>query len=104
MRWNPIAATAWAGLLSGLGYVAGAAGYLAAPTLIAVVAARPAWSAVADTAWPREPERRLVLLGFLLPLAVADRRRGRGPRGDRVAVVDRQHDAVSGRAVVVRRR
>ena len=29
------AATAWAGLLSGLGYVAGAAGYLAAPTLIA---------------------------------------------------------------------
>jgi hypothetical protein len=61
-------ATAWVGLLSGLGYVAGAAGYLAAPTLIAVLAARPAWSAVADTAWPREPERRLVLLGFLLPL------------------------------------
>src|ERR1700731_4666924 len=35
------AATAWAGLLSGLGYVAGAAGYLAAPTLVAVAVARP---------------------------------------------------------------
>jgi hypothetical protein len=62
------AATAWAGLLSGLGYVVGAAGYLAGPTLIAVMAARPSWSAVADTAWPRTPERRLVLLAFLLPL------------------------------------
>ncbi len=68
------AATAWAGLFSGLGYVAGAAGYLAAPTLIALAAAwptsRPLWSAVADTAWPREPERRLVLLAFLLPLVL----------------------------------
>jgi 4-amino-4-deoxy-L-arabinose transferase-like glycosyltransferase len=62
------AATAWAGLLSGLGYVAGAAGYLAAPTLIAVVAARPTLGAIADTAWPRAPDRRLVLLAFLLPL------------------------------------
>ncbi len=68
------AATAWAGLLSGFGYVAGAAGYLVIPTLIALVAAwptsRPIGSAVADTAWPREPERRLVLLAFLLPLVL----------------------------------
>jgi len=63
-------ATAGTALLSGLGYVAGAAGYLAVPTLIAVAAARPTWSAVADTAWPREPERRLVLLAFLLPLVL----------------------------------
>jgi 4-amino-4-deoxy-L-arabinose transferase-like glycosyltransferase len=63
-------ATAWLGLLSGLGYVAGAAGYLAAPTLVAMAAARPTWSAIADTAWPREPDRRLVLLAFLLPLAL----------------------------------
>jgi hypothetical protein len=61
-------ATAWLGLLSGLGYVAGAAGYLAAPTLVAMAAARPTWSAVADTVWPREPQRRLILLAFLLPL------------------------------------
>jgi 4-amino-4-deoxy-L-arabinose transferase-like glycosyltransferase len=62
------AATAGAGLLSGLGYVAGAAGYLAAPILIAVAAARPTWSAVGDTIWPSEPARRLVLLAFLIPL------------------------------------
>jgi hypothetical protein len=62
------ASTAWAGLMSGLGYVAGAAGYLAAPVLIALAAARPTLSAVADTAWPPEPERRLVLLAFLIPL------------------------------------
>jgi hypothetical protein len=64
------AATAWGGLLSGLGYVAGAAGYLVAPALIAVAAARPRWSAVADTVWPREADRRLVLLAFLLPLVL----------------------------------
>ncbi len=63
-------ASAWAGLLSGLGYVAGAAGYVAAPTLVAVAAARPSWSAVADTVWPREADRRLVLLAFLMPLVL----------------------------------
>jgi hypothetical protein len=64
------AATAWTGLLSGLGYVAGAAGYLAAPALIAAAAARPTWSAIGDTVWPREPDRRLVLLAFLIPLVL----------------------------------
>ena len=57
-----------AGLLSGLGYVAGAAGYLAAPILIAAAAARPTWSAIGDTVWPPQPDRRLVLLSFLIPL------------------------------------
>jgi 4-amino-4-deoxy-L-arabinose transferase-like glycosyltransferase len=61
-------ATVWLGLLSGLGYVAGAAGYLAVPIVIVLAAARPTFGAVADTAWPREPERRLVLLAFLIPL------------------------------------
>jgi hypothetical protein len=64
------AATAWAGLVSGLGYVAGAAGYLAAPILLAVAAARPTWRAITDTVWPPEPERRLVVLAFLIPLVL----------------------------------
>jgi 4-amino-4-deoxy-L-arabinose transferase-like glycosyltransferase len=64
------AATAWAGLLSGLGYVAGAAGYAAAPILVAFAAARPNWSAAADTVWPPQPDRRLVLLAFLIPLVL----------------------------------
>jgi hypothetical protein len=64
------AATAWDGLLSGLGYVAGSVGYVAAPLLIAMLAARPTWSAIADTIWPREPQRRLVLLALILPLVL----------------------------------
>jgi hypothetical protein len=64
------AATAWAGLISGLGYVAGAAAYVAVPVLIVLAAARPNWSALADTAWPPEPRRRLVVLAFLIPLVL----------------------------------
>ena len=62
------AATAWAALRSGLGYVLGAGGYLAVPALVAAVAARPRWSAIADTVWPRQAERRLVVMAFGLPL------------------------------------
>jgi hypothetical protein len=60
----------WGALTSGLGYVAGAAGYLAAPALIAIAAARPTRSAIADTIWPREPSRRLVLIAFVTPIVV----------------------------------
>jgi Dolichyl-phosphate-mannose-protein mannosyltransferase len=62
------AATAWAGLQSGLGYVLGAAGYLAMPALVAAAAARPSFSAIADTVWPLQAQRRLVIMAFGLPL------------------------------------
>ncbi len=61
-------ATTWTALLSGLGYVFGAVGYLAVPTLLAVAAARPSFSAVKDTLWPQQAERRLVVLAFVLPM------------------------------------
>ncbi len=57
-------------LLSGVGYLAGAAGYLAVPILIAVLAARPLRRAVVDTVWPPTPERRLVAYAFWLPLVL----------------------------------
>jgi hypothetical protein len=57
-------------LVSGLGYVAGAAGYLAVPTLIAVAAARPGLAAVRDTIEPRDARRRLALNAFVLPLVL----------------------------------
>jgi 4-amino-4-deoxy-L-arabinose transferase-like glycosyltransferase len=62
------AATAWDALMSGLGYVGGAAGYVALPTLIAAIATRPSLRAIADTLWPAAPPRRQVVVAFLLPL------------------------------------
>src|SRR5436309_12365223 len=44
--------------LSGVGFLLGVAGYVAAPVLIALAVARPRVAAVADTIWPRTPERR----------------------------------------------
>jgi Dolichyl-phosphate-mannose-protein mannosyltransferase len=55
---------------SGLGYLEGAAGYVAVPVLLAAIAARPKPHAVYDTLWPGTPERRLVALAFALPLVL----------------------------------
>jgi hypothetical protein len=54
--------------LSGLGFVLGEAGYIAAPVIIALAAARPGLAALRDTVWPGEPPRRLVLIAFAAPL------------------------------------
>jgi Dolichyl-phosphate-mannose-protein mannosyltransferase len=55
-------------LLSGIAYVASAAGYVAVPVLIAAAATRPSGVAVADTLWPVDPPRRTVVVAFVLPL------------------------------------
>src|SRR5262245_58599963 len=55
---------------SGLAYVAGAAGYVALPVLLAALAARPGLAALRDMAWPAAPDRRLVVLCFVLPLVL----------------------------------
>jgi 4-amino-4-deoxy-L-arabinose transferase-like glycosyltransferase len=58
-------------LRSGLGYVAGAAGYVAVPVGLAALAAWPLSRAgLRDTVWPAAPERRLVVLAFALPLVL----------------------------------
>jgi hypothetical protein len=62
------AADLWDALMSGVDYVTGAAAYLAIPTVVALVAARPSLGAVLDTIRPREPARRLALNAFVLPL------------------------------------
>ena len=64
------AATLWDGLVSGLGYVAGALAYVAIPTVIAVIAARPGRSALADTVAPQDPDRRLILIAFIVPIVL----------------------------------
>jgi hypothetical protein len=61
-------ATVAEALLSGIAYVASAAGYVAVPVLIAAAAPRPSGVAVADILWPADPPRRTVVVAFALPL------------------------------------
>jgi hypothetical protein len=60
--------TWWSAIGSCFSYVVGAFAYLVVPTLIVVVLARPSGAAVRDTLWPSDPDRRMVLLAFILPL------------------------------------
>jgi 4-amino-4-deoxy-L-arabinose transferase-like glycosyltransferase len=61
-------ATIESAALAGLGFLLGVAAYIAAPVLLAALAARPSLAALADTLWPRTPHRRLVLIAFISPL------------------------------------
>lgn len=60
-------ATLLAAARSGVAYVAGAAAY-ATPLLVAFALMKPSRAVLADTAWPAAPERRMVVLAFVLPL------------------------------------
>src|SRR3954462_7171292 len=53
---------------SGPSFLAGVAGYAAAPLVIWAVIARPKPAALTDTVWPADDARRLVLLSFIVPL------------------------------------
>jgi 4-amino-4-deoxy-L-arabinose transferase-like glycosyltransferase len=63
-------ATQLSALKSGFDYLLGAAAYVAAPAALALAAARPGLPAVADTVWPSEPARRLVLIAFAAPIVL----------------------------------
>ncbi len=54
--------------LSGIGFLLGTAGYIAAPVVISAAMTRPSLAGLADTLWPRTPERRFILIAFLAPL------------------------------------
>lgn len=55
-------------VLYALTYLAGSVGYVALPVIVVLAMARPSVSALADMAWPAEPERRLVAEAFWAPL------------------------------------
>ncbi len=57
-------------VISGLRFLPGVAGYLLAPVILALIAARPNPAAIADTLSPRTPERRLALIAFIAPLVL----------------------------------
>jgi len=54
--------------LSGLGFLLGVAGYLAAPVAISLIVTRPSFEGVADTIWPSGLERRFAPIAFVAPL------------------------------------
>jgi 4-amino-4-deoxy-L-arabinose transferase-like glycosyltransferase len=53
---------------SGPSFLAGVFGYAAAPLVIWAIIARPGPAALADTVWPADDARRLVLMSFTAPL------------------------------------
>lgn len=55
-------------VVGALGYLAGSAGYVAIPVIIALIAARPSRTALADMMWPAETDRRLAAAAFWGPL------------------------------------
>ncbi len=57
-------------LMGTLGYVAGGAGYVAAPVLLALALLRPSRAAARDALFPATPERRLAAMAFWAPLLV----------------------------------
>jgi len=54
--------------ISALGYLAGSAGYVAVPVIIALAAARPGRATLGDMVWPSDPDRRLAAAAFWGPL------------------------------------
>jgi 4-amino-4-deoxy-L-arabinose transferase-like glycosyltransferase len=55
-------------VVAALGYLAGSAGYVAIPAIIALIAGRPSRATLADIMWPAEPDRRLAAVAFWGPL------------------------------------
>jgi 4-amino-4-deoxy-L-arabinose transferase-like glycosyltransferase len=55
-------------LIGALGYLGGAAGYVAAPVLLALILLRVRATAFADMLWPKTDARRLVAIAFYAPL------------------------------------
>jgi hypothetical protein len=52
-------------------FIVGTLGYIAAPIVLGLVAARPSMAAIRDTLWPAAPERRTIVIAFAAPIVVA---------------------------------
>ena len=55
-------------VVAALGYLAGSAGYVAIPAIIALIAGRPSRATLADIMWPADTDRRLAAAAFWGPL------------------------------------
>jgi hypothetical protein len=57
-------------LVSAIDYIGGAIAFAALPLIIVAAVTRPTPALLADTFWPRQPERRLVVIAFVAPLVL----------------------------------
>lgn len=64
-------ATFWQAAESSLSFLGGALAYIAAPLVLGIIAAQPNVAVIADTLWPVDPTRRLVLVAFAAPFLIA---------------------------------
>ena len=56
---------------SGFIFIVGALGYIAAPIVFTLIAAQPGMTALKDTLWPAEADRRIVVIAFAAPFLLA---------------------------------
>jgi hypothetical protein len=68
---NAHPATLLSAALSALRFTASIFAYLAIPIFLSFIAAQWPAKAIADTLWPREPERRILIVAFSSPFIVA---------------------------------
>ncbi len=64
-------ATLAAAAKSSFVFLAGSLGYIVAPIVLSLLAVRPDWQTVGDVLWPRDAERRAIVVMFAAPLFVA---------------------------------
>ena len=62
--------TVWTALCSGGSYIVGSLGYLAAAIVVAWLATRPSRAAFADVVWPNQPDRRMAVIIFAVPVVL----------------------------------
>ena len=58
-------------VIGSMKFLAGGAAYIGAPVVLGAVATHPNAAAMLDTLWPATPHRRIAVLAFWAPLAVA---------------------------------
>jgi len=56
---------------AGFFFIAGSLGYIAAPIIFTLLASRPSVTALKDTLWPGEAERRMIVIAFAAPFVLA---------------------------------
>ena len=64
-------ASYWFAAISALYFIGGVLCYVAAPTVLTLFVARPGFAAIADTLWPADPQRRMLVVALAMPFVFA---------------------------------